>query len=1093
MDRFAALAPSDYSEKTEYLIQSCRALSKVLSQMSIEEPGRHATIHVWIAMTDIVNYAGNKSSATFTTIESSPEQVKYFMDCFEVLSLENQGVNPIIVNINGSGEFLSCRDVEEFQRVSKNIASELRAAGYMVSFNGPMWREVHPFLDSHGELKKGSLQEKQTGISIMEKQLWREKVLFKCMINNQEMSNLDHLATQSGIGSIEGLLDDPPDEYRYEEVNAIPLASGLSETRVPKARNKTKLHVPNWEDEPKLSAVPKLVDDGKYFWHEINNSVMEVDDDDPMSMLSAFCDMCELRPNLDDSDFQNNKNCANCSANYTLRAFGSDNPRDVEMRIYLAHKAQEEYDSDPEWISFDVATELMGFIEMTIRRLINNDIGKALSQYGFVRMHPSAAAKMFASNRGHLIVTTRFERAEDSRSFFRFSYDMRNKLYAAYMHAMFSPEFIMDVFATPDPKEEKLGDAVELVLGLFDVWDSVPQCIPSNFDGPAIINFINDMRRGFENSLLHFCSGSSVKVGSLNRKMNKRPRGIKEQIPSVIPGVQKVINFHVPEYETQNDFSPFSEILEDITTEEEEEEEEEEDDVDPTQRKEEEEEEDQQMVISSEDEEMEAEEEQEQNDDQMDVEEDEQPEVKRRKIANMIRSINSTAVESKVCLACGSADHSIDQCSNLEARREISDAFQTLLSRFKDSSPSPKVRKTSQKRESRREAPVESTPERVTVSYPSELSMLDRCAGLQGGHWTILGTESKFIGPASHYEVIDNIIPEMEEDFDSGHTGNDQSQKPSEANTANKNFYVNIKEKFPVGRLKCPPLDGVRYGHPEFDDADYLDSYRGHPNPSYPRRGSPKLEAGGDLNQVLRHCIGKVDRKTGDYPLKCDEGAWVLIDGIIQYDNIWHDGHDYCGAVRDKNRILANTIRKQRLGWIVDLTVAENNYEGKVRFQIQALRATNQDELTNIANSKITPPPIPGTDLLAPPYFGWIMPVAVRATSGHSARNRVELKPELIMRRLNLKTAFKLKGAFHVTSPTNLMSILKHGIVPGGESQRRPMTFFGVFPPWDERNRVTRTRSPNEGELHMLIIYVPSLWSWCFKHWEYHGAREHSS
>ena len=35
------------------------------------------------------------------------------------------------------------------------------------------------------------------------------------------------------------------------------------------------------------------------------------------------------------------------------------------------------------------------------------------------------------------------------------------------------------------------------------------------------------------------------------------------------------------------------------------------------------------------------------------------------------------------------------------------------------------------------------------------------------------------------------------------------------------------------------------------------------------------------------------------------------------------------------------------------------------------------------------------------------------------------------------------------------------------------MSFFGVFPPWDERNRVTRTRSPNEGELHMLVIYIP--------------------
>ena len=136
---------------------------------------------------------------------------------------------------------------------------------------------------------------------------------------------------------------------------------------------------------------------------------------------------------------------------------------------------------------------------------------------------------------------------------------------------------------------------------------------------------------------------------------------------------------------------------------------------------------------------------------------------------------------------------------------------------------------------------MESTPERVTVSYPSELSMLDRCADLQGGHWTILGTESKFIGPASHFEVVDNLIPEMDEDFDSKRKENEQGQGPSEANSANTRFYVNIRKKYEVGKLKCPPLDGVRYCHPDFDDVNFLDSYRGHPSPEYPKIGPPKV------------------------------------------------------------------------------------------------------------------------------------------------------------------------------------------------------------------------------------------------------------
>ena len=132
----------------------------------------------------------------------------------------------------------------------------------------------------------------------------------------------------------------------------------------------------------------------------------------------------------------------------------------------------------------------------------------------------------------------------------------------------------------------------------------------------------------------------------------------------------------------------------------------------------------------------------------------------------MIRSINSTAERSSVCLASGLPDHSIDQCSNIEARKEVSNAFDVILSRFKEPSSSPKVRKTSQKEESQKEAPAGSVSEKMTVFYPTELSMLDRCADLQGGHWTVHGTETKHVGPSSHYEVIDTLIPEMEEDIE---------------------------------------------------------------------------------------------------------------------------------------------------------------------------------------------------------------------------------------------------------------------------------------------------------------------------------------
>lgn len=154
----------------------------------------------------------------------------------------------------------------------------------------------------------------------------------------------------------------------------------------------------------------------------------------------------------------------------------------MSMRIFLAQTTKTMYEGDPDWLSYDANANMKGFMRGAISVLLNTEIGKAMSQYGFVRMYPSAAAKMLKTNRGHLIVTTRFQGKHTTSAFYRFSCDMGNKLYAAYIHALFPPGFIKDTFGSEDPKEEKLGDAVEVVLGLFEVWDSVPDCIPTNLN-----------------------------------------------------------------------------------------------------------------------------------------------------------------------------------------------------------------------------------------------------------------------------------------------------------------------------------------------------------------------------------------------------------------------------------------------------------------------------------------------------------------------------------------------------------------------------------------------------------------------------------
>ena len=71
--------------------------------------------------------------------------------------------------------------------------------------------------------------------------------------------------------------------------------------------------------------------------------------------------------------------------------------------------------------------------------------------------------------------------------------------------------------------------------------------------------------------------------------------------------------------------------------------------------------------------------------------------------------------------------------------------------------------------------------------------------------------------------------------------------------------------------------------------------------------------------------------------------------------------------------------------------------------------------------------------------------MAIRATSGHSDKKmKFEIDPYMMMHRLDLRTALDLQGGYHVTSPSNLKSILENGIMPGGSDGNRVMLLRSV-------------------------------------------------
>ena len=68
-------------------------------------------------------------------------------------------------------------------------------------------------------------------------------------------------------------------------------------------------------------------------------------EEDPMAHLSGLCDICSVEP-LNNGKITDNKQCPNCSANYTLTSFGAqhDDVSDRQLRVYLAHKMMNMYD-----------------------------------------------------------------------------------------------------------------------------------------------------------------------------------------------------------------------------------------------------------------------------------------------------------------------------------------------------------------------------------------------------------------------------------------------------------------------------------------------------------------------------------------------------------------------------------------------------------------------------------------------------------------------------------------------------------------------------------------------------------------------------
>ena len=194
---------------------------------------------------------------------------------------------------------------------------------------------------------------------------------------------------------------------------------------------------------------------------------------------------------------------------------------------------------------------------------------------------------------------------------------------------------------------------------------------------------------------------------------------------------------------------------------------------------------------------------------------------------------------------------------------------------------------------------------------------------------------------------------------------------------------------------------------------------------------------------------------------------------------IMHAGHMYSLPQREEQMIRGHGMSTEanfRMTLLFKIMFHCARYGRRVREQVLAF-GINKDidrrSLTCIDNNVDADTHIPDEGLL-------LYPVAVRAPTGHkegSSRDDVSLLSSLLSHPIAPNTVLSLPVCFHITKKTNLRSIWRQGLIPGGLGEgHRMFTFFNPYVPWDHRSwTITKSVDTRKGDYICLFIPTETL------------------
>ena len=655
----------------------------------------------------------------------------------------------------------------------------------------------------------------------------------------------------------------------------------------------------------------------------------------------------------------------------------SYDPEEADIMLrWAASIIVHEKSLSPFWGSLDPGTDMLLWMRETIRvfRTHTSGIGKYVSHLGTTRMPAKAAANAMFSGQGKTLNVDRQKVPGPGDSIvdlFQFTYDHGNRVYADYMRKLFPADVIRQLLGgSEDPKEEAIGDCVEICLGILRIALLYEGCEQNYFGWTDV----NDVLTGLEQSLITF-NASAYPTGIKNRKMtsgNKKKRDVFtleecrevpiEDIPMtrhpVVPIMDETPAQPPPSEATMPQTSGSADInMPDAAQS-----------TGPTEGS---------SAVAA----------------------PGSGESKRRKVTpqahihnlfgSTLRSLSSIIDNQEVCVNCLSSEHNIEACPKdgaLEWKAALLSIQNGFASRqaevdvevIPDDDESPNIEQDARQdtttediqdaEQASREEAIASKRDNILL-HP-EAKSLEEIIGAKVSTNVLVGDKNpRNIG----FKDIHHMFGELHEHIQKTKYVPQRDHIPVMDQTNMSKYEDWTKEMkygkaVPIGARMAPFADQKwdvcgRYSTEMFRERSLRDEMANRT-----RRWS----------NVLRHKIGQ-----GGPAVECDETGWVSVENFIRNDHCWDTGMQERAYDQASQTYREDILQKRREELMHGYWWSLNFRPIKRRFMMVAQVAT-PDDMGEI--QKYEDPALYQEDLgdrLAKAK-GWLRPMAIRATSGHS-------------------------------------------------------------------------------------------------------------